>query len=238
MVPVARQGRAVKDDSLGHLDRLLLESATIIVFVKAPVPGEVKTRLIPVLREDGTANLYRALAQDTLEVVQQVPAVRVQVAYQVHPHFHDPSWLCINVPWFAQEGGDLGERLIHATERAFEQKGGPLVVIGSDLPTLTPALLEKSLRLLRGAPVVLGPSADGGYYLIALQRPMPGLFRAIAWSTAKVLEQTQQAVAREGLTARRLPMRRDLDTPDDLAHVRRACESLTYFPRTREFLRG
>lgn len=217
---------------------------TIIIFVKAPVPGQVKTRLIPALGEKGASELYRAMAMDTLQVARQVSGVDVKVAYQAclpdrqaHEDFRDVSWLSGKVDWFAQEGKDLGERLIHAIQRTLANRSGPVVVIGSDLPALSPVLLETAFEHLKNKHVVLGPSSDGGYYLIGLTHPLPVLFKGISWSGPKVLRQTQRILTQEGIAAAILPVERDIDTPEDLAHLKTLDESSTHFLRTRRFLR-
>src|SRR5438093_10343209 len=130
----------------------------LLLFVKAPVPGFVKTRLTPPLTPEEAAQLSHAMAQDTLEVACQVKDTTVWIACQFHPELPSGHGLkvCQGVQGFEQEGDTLGERLQHATARVFEQKGGPVVVIGSDLPGLTSALLETAFGLLRSCPVVVG----------------------------------------------------------------------------------
>ncbi|MFN8006792.1 MAG: TIGR04282 family arsenosugar biosynthesis glycosyltransferase [Terriglobia bacterium] len=211
-------------------------NGTILVFVKAPVAGQVKTRLIPALGAKGALEMFRAMALDTMQVAQQLLFFSVKVAYQAHEAFPDPSWLASEVEWFAQEGEDLGERLIHATRQVFRDSLGPTVIIGTDLPALTPTLLQKAFALLKYNPIVLGPSTDGGYYLIGLTRPIPVLFQGITWSSSKVMEQTQRIILREGLGAATLSLERDIDTPEDLAELRVAAKDFEHFPRTRKFL--
>ena len=98
------------------------------------------------------------------------------------------------------------------------------------------AHLAPHFARLRRASVVLGPAEDGGYYLIGLNRPMPWLFRGIAWSSSQVLEQTRRILERERLTAGFLPVERDLDTIEDLRAVEATAESLNHFPQTQSFL--
>ncbi len=178
---------------------------TIVVFVKAPVPGRVKTRLIPALGANGAARLYHAMAQNTLAVAGRVPRTQVLVAYAGKK----PPW---RLPWFRQRGKNLGERLIHAFDRSFRKNDGPVLTIGSDLPSLTPERLEQAFSALKKAPVVIGPSPDGGYYLIGLRSPQPQLFRKISWSSPKVCRQTLGAVRKSKLSCRLLPPEQDIDT--------------------------
>jgi rSAM/selenodomain-associated transferase 1 len=209
---------------------------TILIFIKAPVPGRVKTRLTPALGPDGAAQFYRAMARDTLQVARQVPGATVNAAYQTHNDFPDPSWLSHQVDWFLQEGKDLGERLSHATRKVFAEHAGPAVIVGSDLPTLTPDLLQTAFEHLKARPVVLGPSVDGGYYLIGLAGAVPALFKRISWSSSKVFRQTQEILSREKIPVEVLPLERDIDTPDDLAYLESLQES-QHFVRTQRFLK-
>ena len=190
---------------------------SICLFVKAPVAGRVKTRLMPAIGARACADLYQAMAEDTFAVASQVPDTSVSVAYEASPDFPAPDWLPGVRAWFPQEGAGLGDRLSQAVRVAFAAGAGPLLVIGSDLPSLTTELLGKAFALLESAPLVLGPSADGGYYLIGLRDPRIELFNGIAWSTPRVFAQTVERAAEAGLGYRRLPVRRDLDTPADLA---------------------
>jgi rSAM/selenodomain-associated transferase 1 len=143
------------------------------------------------------------------------------------------------VDWFRQARGDLGRRLQKAFRRGFREKDGPVVVIGSDLPQLTPRLLRRAFLALRRVPAVFGPSADGGYYLVGLSRPADGLFSRIAWSTTAVFAQTVQRLFRARIPFRCLPMRRDLDTPDDVRRLRRVGSCgihATHFAKTRALI--
>jgi rSAM/selenodomain-associated transferase 1 len=210
---------------------------TILIFIKAPVPGHVKTRLIPALGAEGACAFYRAMAMDTLQAARQVPDMNVVVAYQAHDPFPDVSWLTSRIDWFAQEGQDLGERLIHAIQKCSMNSAGPVLVIGSDLPALTPAILRQALKSLEKNKVVLGPSADGGYYLMGVTRPMPTLFKGIRWSSPQVLDQTRKILTRKQIPWATLSEERDIDTPEDLAHLESLGEWSAHFVRTRRFLK-
>ena len=217
-----------------------MENRSILIFVKAPVAGFAKTRLASVLTPVQAAQLYQAMAEDTYKVACQVPGSRVYVAYHPHPQSAEPRWLLDTSQggWFNQEGEELGERLQRATARVFAASPHPLVVIGSDLPGLTPTLLEKAFGLLRAAPVVLGPSADGGYYLIGLRQPQEALFQEIRWSEPTVLDQTLDRVRALHLDYKLLPRRADLDTSEDFQRLRNDPALLALeFRRTSALLR-
>jgi rSAM/selenodomain-associated transferase 1 len=118
-----------------------------------------------------------------------------------------------------QPGGDLGLRMLAPCEAA----DGPTIVIGTDCPALTPAHLREAAGVLRdGSDVVVIPAEDGGYVLIGLRRPQPGLFAPMTWGTDTVMAETRSRLARDGLTWRELPTLWDVDRPEDLARLRAA----------------
>ena len=124
-----------------------------------------------------------------------------------------------------QRGSHLGERLENALEEAWAKAFGPLLVVGTDSPTLPLAFLEKALEALGRADVVLGPSEDGGFYLLGLAHPQPGLLRDISGSTAAVLQETLANVKGLGLTVEMLPPWYDIDSPPDLSRLARELAS-------------
>ena len=192
---------------------------TLIIFVKSPIPGDVKTRLIPYLSGDEAADLYKCFVSDTLKTVAQVSSnLKTQVAYQPHSKATDLSWLGIKNPpeIFKQEGRSLGERLIHAFGQAFGRGARQIVVVGSDSPNLPKCYIEQAFKALDEADVVLGPSLDGGYYLIGLSRPCLKLFDDVSWSTDQVFERTARCAQNLGYTLRVLPSHSDIDTIEDL----------------------
>src|SRR4051812_24815793 len=155
---------------------------TVLIFIKAPEPGQVKTRLVSRLGDEGAAGLYRALAQDSLDVLRAMKDVNVQIAYEPHIKWPTPEWLNLegSTSWFFQSSGDLGNRLTDAFRKGLAQ-GGPAIAIGSDLPALNVFMLESAFDSLLKTPVVLGPAADGGYYLVGLRELLPSLFEKIPW---------------------------------------------------------
>jgi len=192
-------------------------TAVLAVFLKAPRPGTVKTRLVPALGEAGAARLYRALA----EVV--VAATRPRAGEYDRLLFFAPAearaemeaWLPGEI-WIAQEGTDLGARMSAAFAEAFRRGAGRVVLVGSDVPALSRGDVLTALASLPEHDVVLGPAADGGYYLVGLRRPIPVLFTGMAWSTAGVFAATMERAAGLGLSVEVLPERRDVDTVQDL----------------------
>lgn len=120
---------------------------------------------------------------------------------------------------FAQEGGDLGERMAAAAAKFFQDGFGRVVILGSDIPLLSPELLREAGGALEEVPVVLGPCADGGYYLIGLNGPRPEIFSGIDWGTALVLEQTLAQLRRAGVDLHLLEELADIDRLEDLEQL-------------------
>ena len=191
--------------------------AVLVVFLKAPRPGEVKTRLVPALGPEAAAGLYRALAE---AVVDETRPLRGE--YERLLCFAPAEARVEVAAWFPgdalleQRGGDLGARMSRAFEEMFERGAQRVAVVGSDVPGLARADVVSALASLEHHDLALGPAHDGGYYLIALRRPGPGLFRGVAWGTSSVLPATLERAATLGLTVRVLDERRDIDTVDDL----------------------
>lgn len=196
---------------------------TIVIFVKAPVAGKVKTRLCPPLSHEQAAALYRAFVRDTLAAARKVARARLEIAYQPAAAYPDLRWLGpdADTPYFVQKGAGLGKKLVHAFEQAFRSGARKAVVLGSDTPHIEPAAVREAFRLLEGHDAVLGPAADGGYYLVGLKRPIPALFAGVSWSTPRVLRQTLDRAQRCGLSYRLLPECRDIDTFADLESLMR-----------------
>lgn len=212
----------------------------LIVFVKSPIPGDVKTRLIPHLSGVEAADLYKCFVADTLRTASQISfQAKLQVAYQPHAKATDLSWLPFRNPpeLFKQEGRSLGERLIHAFGVAFGRGTQQVVIIGSDSPTLPKLYIEQAFTALDEADVVLGPAVDGGYYLIGLSRPCLKLFEDVIWSTDQVFERTAQNAQSLGYALRILPFHYDIDTFQDLEALHKELlKDGQQAPNTKRFL--
>jgi rSAM/selenodomain-associated transferase 1 len=190
-------------------------SDTLLIFVKTPRPGAVKTRLGKTLGHENAVVVYQKLLAHTAKVVKPLPVEKV-VWYGNQPP-HSDRWVAIAHQRKAQNPeASLGTRMAKAFKTAFDQGRQRVVIIGSDCPELSSALLEEAFTELKRHPVVIGPAADGGYYLLGMQKPYP-LFENIDWSTDKVLRQTQAKTQELGLEAHLLPTLHDLDHEKDLA---------------------
>lgn len=190
--------------------------ACLMIVVKEPVVGHVKTRLAAGIGSQYALALYRAFVDDTIATARQVPEVDVALVYwpqHARAYFEAlyPDGLLL-----PQSGRDLGERLLNAFEQAHAAGYERSVIVSSDSPNLPVAYLALAFEQLAHAPVVLGPCEDGGYYLIGLRQPQPALFHEIAWSTAVVYQQTVERAAAEHLMVATLPRWYDIDTSADL----------------------
>jgi uncharacterized protein len=190
----------------------------LLVFTKPPVPGRVKTRLIGHLSASAAARLHQALLGDLLDALAG-GRFSVRLAMAVESGEALPSLRLPGVDAVErQHGADLGERMLHALGEA-ARVNDRVAVVGSDLPGLDARRVDQAFDCLdQGDDAVLGPTADGGYYLLALraERVDPRLFAGVEWSTGRVLEQTLERCDRLGLRRTMLPAGRDIDRPADL----------------------
>ena len=185
---------------------------TILLFVKYPQPGRVKTRIAATVGADAATAIYKELVA---RVWAQLPAdAAITVCYDPAERGEEVrAWLPGAALYEAQAAGDLGVRLRVAVGSAFANGAAKVAVIGSDCVDITPAIFAETWQRLDHADLVLGPTDDGGYYLIALRRPMPVLFENIRWSTEHTLADT---LAQAGAAPTHLlPKLRDVDTHED-----------------------
>jgi rSAM/selenodomain-associated transferase 1 len=191
------------------------------VLAKFPVAGSVKTRLARTIGADRAAEIAAALLRDSLEMVTRVPRARV-TAFIGPDDKVEAAESAFGasargpVRWKAQGEGDLGARLARAARSIHAVAGAAFALIGTDAPLLSPARFKEAAAALDRVDVVLGPSLDGGYYLIAARLPHPTLFSGVPWSTADVAAVTRARARSAGLTLRELPALRDLDGAADL----------------------
>ena len=210
----------------------------LVVFVKAPVPGRVKTRLLEVFSIDQACELYRCLVQDTLAVARTVPGVRLVIAYAADPTSPNLSWVSGGGVMMAQHGATLGDRLAHAFEEAFAAGAARVAIIGSDAPDLSAAWITQAFEALAGHDVVLGPTTDGGYHLIGLTRAHPELFVGMPWSTPRLLQRTIVQAKASQLRLHLLEPIDDLDTPDDAQRYRSQARARHGTSATARYLRS
>jgi uncharacterized protein len=195
----------------------------LAVMAKAPIPGTVKTRLAPPLTQEQAAELYHALLSDQLEHLNSLEAADLYVAFT--PSAAMPLIASIapaGYRCFAQRGGDLGERMNEVFAELWRRGHGSLIVIGSDLPPVPLDTFHLAFAQLSagGKRVVLGPSRDGGYYLIGMNQPVPEMFSGMTWSDERVFEATTDRLTQLGIDFGLLPEWFDVDTVEDLDSLR------------------
>ncbi|MBH0085484.1 TIGR04282 family arsenosugar biosynthesis glycosyltransferase [Psychrobacter sp. SCQQ22] len=205
--------RTITDAQAQHPD------ICVILFAKYPARDMAKTRLQPALGVEGAAIMARQLL---LHSVEQAVATDFVVELCVSPAVTDPCWQTLNLPdslqWSTQADGDLGTRLITASQYALK-KHQKIVLIGSDCPSLTAERIQTAIQQLDAHDAVMIPATDGGYVLLGFKQVDGSLFSDIIWSTASVAAVTQQRVANLGWTLALLAPLHDIDEPEDLAHL-------------------
>jgi rSAM/selenodomain-associated transferase 1 len=192
---------------------------TLLVVAKQPAPGQTKTRLCPPLTHDQAADLYDCFLQDTLSIMRAVPDVRRVIGYLPEDAQGYFRQLAPDMELSPQRGASLGERLDHLLTEALLGGSQRAVIMDSDSPTLPTAYLQQAFEDLADADVVLGPTRDGGYYLIGVKQPQPGLLREVQMSTPRVLADTVALAKASGLTVSLLPAWYDVDTIEELRRL-------------------
>lgn len=180
----------------------------IHLIVKYPAPGRVKTRLIPAIGAEQAATLHRRLSERTLAGIRSSGLDHV-VRYDGADRDDFADWLGPDVRLAPQGPGDLGDRLARIEP--------PAVAVGGDIPDLTADHLRQAAFALESHAAVIGPAADGGYYLIGLARPMPFLWPAMPWGSERVFDETVARLERHGIVPALLETLADCDRPEDLA---------------------
>lgn len=189
------------------------------IFVKLPQAGKVKTRLAEKIGDKSAADFYKLCAEIvTGEVLTLNNHVRRYIFYSDAGDVNRiRKWIGKGYYLVPQVEGDLGKRLENAAEIMLDHGSRKAIIIGSDIPDIHAGVVDRAIQLLDSNDVVIGPSQDGGYYLIGFKKLHPELFQEILWSTGKVFEQTLNAANRLNLTVGRLPVMVDIDTTADLS---------------------
>ncbi|TQV84123.1 glycosyltransferase [Exilibacterium tricleocarpae] len=192
---------------------------TLLQFAKAPLLGRVKTRMAPVLSESQCLALHRRLTVQVAETIHRAGLCpqELWVGSQPQHAFFTELALRLAVPVHAQEGADLGERML-AAATTVAARARAVIIIGSDCPFIDAAYLEQAITALRdGADAVVGPAHDGGYVLLGLCRPEPRLFSGIPWGTDRVWSLTRERLRELAWRFHELAPLADIDRPQDLA---------------------
>lgn len=193
----------------------------IVIMAKAPVPNDVKTRLVPPLDSKTASDLYRSFLLDKIEQVAEIDA---QCFLAFTPNTAESLFREIIPRKFIllqQEGNNLGERLANVTERLFTQGFKKIILVDSDTPNLPPKMLRTAISRLDSVEVVVGPCEDGGYYLIGMKSYLPNIFKDIPWSTRAVVTSTVRRIVEMKATFSLLDKWYDIDKVEDLLRLKR-----------------
>jgi rSAM/selenodomain-associated transferase 2/rSAM/selenodomain-associated transferase 1 len=193
----------------------------LIIFTRFPEPGKTKTRLIPAVGARGAARLQRQMAEHIIAKVAKMDGPAVEVRYEGGSATLMQDWLGPRFRYRPQGPGDLGRRMARAFEEAFQDSKETAVIIGSDIPGISAAIVQQAFNALQKNDLVLGPARDGGYYLIGLKNTLSPenysrLFAGINWGTAEVISQTLEIAKTLKLRYVLLEKLDDVDGPEDL----------------------
>ncbi len=189
------------------------QERALLVFIKNPLKGQVKTRLAKTVGDDQALKIYLALLKHTCKVAAAISAQRLLF----YSHFIDPkdAWPAFDFEKMVQEGDDLGARMQAGFEHAFRKGAKKAVIIGSDCASLKPEIIEEAFEKLDDFPFVIGPAEDGGYYLLGMKESTPQVFENIVWSTENVLDATLERIKSLGKNCYHLPTLSDIDREED-----------------------
>lgn len=202
----------------------------VIVYAKAPVPGQVKTRLAPALDAASAALLHAALVERALETAQAagLSGVVLSCAPDASHAFFESCAEDFAVELAEQGEGNLGARMLRTLQHALDDFAAA-IIIGADAPAVTAKHLREAADALTEGDVVLSPAEDGGYVLIGARRTAPAMFDGIEWGSEKVLEQQRRALLACGLGWKELDTLWDVDRPEDLPRLKALRPPLAFF---------
>jgi rSAM/selenodomain-associated transferase 1 len=193
--------------------------ALLVIVAKAPIAGQVKTRLYSDLTPTAATDLYRCFLQDKTAEMGSLEGIDLAIAYTPEDSKRYFTEFSSNGLYlFPQNGKDLGERLNHIFMQKSAEGYGAIAIIDSDSPDLPKSIVQEAFEWLRSgrAEAVFGPCYDGGYYLVGLSEPRPELFRDVPWSTPTVLQKTLEIATKNNVKIKLLQRWNDLDTFEDL----------------------
>lgn len=192
----------------------------VLIFARYPEPGQVKTRLSPDLTPGGAAALYTAMVDDVVSLHAAGEAHDTIVRFTPDESRDDfRSWLGEDVRLMPQRGDDLGSRQLNAFRQAFHMGYDKVIIIGSDCPLVTRDDIATAFDVLEGVDLVLGPSEDGGYYLIGARQAYDCLFEDIGWGGSRVLEDTLKRAEHAGIASKLLDRKFDIDRFEDVRRL-------------------
>ena len=198
-----------------------MDDRCLLFFIKTPEKGRVKTRLASAVGDEMAGKLYRRFLLETLSTLNKGTFLFYLCFYPEHSLNDLKHWLGEDYLYMPQKGEDLGERMKNGFIDAFSMNFKRVVLIGSDIPDLPLEFIEEAFASLREKEVVIGPSFDGGYYLIGVKNKNVSrrTFEGLPWSTKWVFKKTMNILKQERLTVHTLHPLRDIDTIDDLKNL-------------------
>ncbi len=197
-----------------------MQKPRILLFVKYPLRGFVKTRIGQDLGDRTAVKIYKKLANHLSQELRAIPALPTTVFYTPRGYKNATRrWLGQDFTYSLQQGSDLGERLRCAAKRMFKRYSSPLLILGVDTPGVNRSLLYQAVHLLKRYQAVIGPTFDGGYYLLGFNHFHPHLFEGIDWGSSRVFGQTLQRLKKIQYSRICLKKLCDMDTPRDLKEL-------------------
>ena len=194
---------------------MITSSRSLVIFANAPEKGRVKSRIAADLGADTALAAYRTLAEHAVAAASHVDWCRKTIAYSPNGSGEAMRhWFGDLFDYRAQGDGDLGRRMLAAVERAFSDGADRVILIGVDCPGVSEAVISDAFTRLDQSDVVIGPSFDGGYYLIGMKKPMKVLFTDIPFGTGETLQKTLTTARRSGIRVSLLDWKRDVNTGD------------------------
>lgn len=196
------------------MTKLFSDKDLLLIFIKNPILGKVKTRLAKTVGKEKALRIYNLLLDHTLRLTHPLPLTKY-LFYDSHIQQND-MWPDLHYQKFLQEGQDLGERMYKAFLKGSNDAYSSIVIIGSDCPELHSDILVNAFEALKTSDVVVGPAKDGGYYLLGMKQLIPSLFKNKSWSSPQVFNETMNDINLLNLRCHLLPILSDIDTEDDL----------------------
>lgn len=202
----------------------------LICFTRVPKPGVTKTRLLPVLSPDQCAGLHWSFLKDLSELYRKMDA-HIFVAYTPDPDWRQLKDLFPHAGYIPQKGDDLGEKMYRVIRKVLDLGYESVVLTGADLPAMTAAHLNSGFAALEDNDIAIGPTSDGGYYLIGMKKPRREVFRVEGYGGASVFENTVSAAREAGLSVGLAASCDDVDTPENLYNLVRTANPDTHTGR-------
>lgn len=204
----------------------------VILFTRVPIPGQTKTRMMPELSPADCARLHTCFLKDIRKELEKIEA-DLYIAYTPKGNADRLKWIFGGeAEYFPQKGSDLGEKMSHALENVFGMGYDSCILMGADVPELLSESVVRSFELLIEHDVVLGPTVDGGYYLVGMKKPQPAIFQVKSYGKESVLAGTLRAAEDAGLTVGLTDLLADMDTVADLNDYRRRMRENWFLQKT------